>query len=267
MQKKVVVIVPFYQDTLSDYELIALQQCAKILSAYPIIAIKPASLILPAETEQISFNTIISFDDQYFDGITGYNHLILSTKFYQTFLNYEYLLIHQLDAFVFKDELSYWCNQDLDYIGAPWIRKKNDETLFKKIQLNIQSALYTYLNINKKGVPSPKQFINKVGNGGLSLRRVKKFYEITISMQASINFYLSKKVHQYNEDAFWSIEVNRKNKILNIPSYKVALKFAFEDFPERAYLLNDKKLPFGCHGWDSYTNFWQPIFKKYHYNI
>ena len=267
MLKKVAVIIPFYKNTLSAYEIIALQQCELVLSAYPKIAIKPAGLTLPAGSETISFEDVVNFKNHFFEGITGYNHLMLSSDFYKTFLDYEYILIYQLDAFVFKNELEYWCNQDLDYIGAPWIRKKNDKSILKKVQIKLQSSLYTYFNIQQNGLPSRKQFFNKVGNGGLSLRRVKKFYGLTISMQSSINFYLSQTAFQYNEDSFWSIEVNRKEKVLNIPTWETGLKFAFETYPEKAYFLNKQILPFGCHDWDKYSDFWRPIFKLYDYNI
>lgn len=267
MFKKVAVIIPFYRSTLSAYEIIALQQCELVLSAYPKIAIKPVNLTLSAESAIVSFTDIVSFDNHFFESITGYNHLMLSTEFYKTFLDYEYILIYQLDAFVFENDLEYWCSQNIDYIGAPWIRKKNDNIILKKVQIKLQSFLYTYLNIHKKGLPSRSQFFNKVGNGGLSLRRVKKFYDLTLTMQSSINFYLSKTAFQYNEDSFWSIEVNRKKKILNIPTWETGLKFAFETYPEKAYLLNKGVLPFGCHDWDKYVDFWRPIFKLYNHNI
>ncbi|MFR6542216.1 MAG: DUF5672 family protein [Butyricimonas virosa] len=28
-----------------------------------------------------------------------------------------------IDAFVFRDELTYWCTLNYDYIGAPWLCK------------------------------------------------------------------------------------------------------------------------------------------------
>lgn len=267
MLKKVAIIIPFYQNVLSDYEIIALQQCEKVLTDYPKIAIKPESLNLSAKTNCISFNEIVSFENDFFEDIIGYNRLMLSTKFYQKFLDYEYILIYQLDAFVFKDELDYWCRQNLDYIGAPWIKKEEDNSIFKKIEFKVKASLYTYFNVQRKNLPSDKQFINKVGNGGFSLRRVKKFYDITLSMKTLITFYLSQKAFQYNEDSFWSIEVNRKKRILNIPSYKTGLQFSFEFYPDRAYHLNQNELPFGCHDWDNYIDFWRPIFKLYHYNI
>jgi hypothetical protein len=61
------------------------------------------------------------FADRYFRNIEGYNALMLSPDFYGRFSNYDYVLIYQLDAWVFKDELQYWCGQGYDYIGAPWM--------------------------------------------------------------------------------------------------------------------------------------------------
>jgi hypothetical protein len=264
--QKVVIIIPFYRNSLSAYEIIALQQCQRILSAYPTIAVKPATLTLPDAAYTVSFASEEQFNEDYFKSIAGYNRLLLSTEFYERFIAYDYMLIYQLDAFVFKDDLTYWCSQEIDYVGAPWIRYK-DDSLLKKWELSLKSYLYTRLNIKRKGVPSSRQFMNKVGNGGLSLRRVKKFRDITISMQALISYYLSHSQHQYNEDMFWSIEVNRKQEQINIPSWQVGLKFAVEFAPERALTLNNQQLPFGCHAWDRHVHFWRPVFKQLGYNI
>ncbi len=267
MLKKVAIIIPFYRNIISDYERISLQQCESILSSYPIIAIKPNHLTLPNEAGMLSITSIESFDDKYFVDTSGYNHLMLSPEFYLRFMDYEYILIYQMDAFVFNDQLTYWCNQNIDYIGAPWISQEDEKNRIKALELKVKSHIYTKLNVHRKGLPSDKQFINKVGNGGFSLRRVKAFYNITLLMKSRIQFYLSHNNFHYNEDAFWSIEVNRGKRILNIPSYKTGLKFAFEAYPERAIILNGLQLPFGCHDWDRYINFWRPIFKKYNFNV
>ncbi|WP_158826743.1 DUF5672 family protein [Mucilaginibacter lacusdianchii] len=267
MLKKVAVVIPFYQESVSEYESIALAQCKKVLAAYPIIAVKPQSLTLPQTTNPAMFTEIISFDDHFFAGIAGYNHLMLSHEFYERFTAYEYILIYQLDAFVFSDQLTYWCNQDIDYVGAPWIKKFGRQNWLKQLTAKLQQTISTKLNLKKKGLPNKYQFEWKVGNGGLSLRRVKKFYELSLAMPSQINFYLSHQAHQYNEDAFWSIEVNRKTKVLNIPNWQAGLRFAFETHPEHAYHLNDNQLPFGCHDWDSYLDFWRPFFKNQGFDI
>lgn len=44
---------------------------------------------------------------------------MLSVNFYRSFKEYEFMLIYQLDSYVFRDELLDWCEKDYDYIGAP----------------------------------------------------------------------------------------------------------------------------------------------------
>lgn len=261
---QVAVVIPFYRDILLEYEEIALAQCHKVLAGYPIIAIKPESLVLPDAVTKYDFFTVESFEDKYFEGIKGYNELMLSDVFYGRFLAYEYILIYQLDAFVFKDELEYWCRRGYDYIGAPWLRNKIYSHLPASRVLYYFQARF---NVTKNGVPSKMQFYNKVGNGGFSLRRVKKFYELSISLHTKVLAYLSRDEHEFNEDSFWSIEVNRKKKNLKIPSYKTGLRFSIESYPRRAMQINHNRLPFGCHAWDIHKDFWRPVFGRFNYHI
>jgi len=218
--KKVAVIIPFYKDSLTAYESIALQQCFKVLSGHPIIAIKPQKLVLPGEITTYAFFDAVSFDDAYFDNVQGYNRLMLDDAFYREFLAYEYILIYQLDAFVFKDELLDWCNMNIDYVGAPWIKPHDYPDTIKAVKSKLQYYFHTRYNIQKDGLPTDQQFAYKVGNGGFSLRRTEKFHDICLSHPEKIAAYNSNDNHLFNEDIFWSVEVNRKRKILNIPSYK-----------------------------------------------
>lgn len=267
MKEQAVIIIPFYKTGLTDYEMIALEQCFKVLGSHTIVAIKPGKLTLPQKAVAYAFKEVISFDDHFFESIHGYNELMLSEKFYGRFLAWEYMLIYQLDAFVFRDELDYWCKKDMDYIGAPWIRRKDYPHWGKALFSVTMQYLSRRFNLKKHGLPGKRQFDNTVGNGGFSLRRTQKFHNLCISLAADISRYNKLKVHQYNEDAFWSIEVNRKSKVLKKPDYKEALKFSFELHPERAYRLNNSELPFGCHAWDVYIDFWIPIFEQLGYHI
>ncbi|QEC76385.1 DUF5672 family protein [Mucilaginibacter ginsenosidivorax] len=265
--QKVVVIVPIYKNELSALEKVALAQMQRVLAAYPRIVVKPESLVLSDEIASFNFTGEESFEDHFFKGIEGYNALMLSDIFYGRFLGYEFMLIHQLDAFVFTDELALWCNQPYDYIGAPWIPPGKYPDIVKAIKSKIQFYYHARYNVQKNGVPSPMQYEYKVGNGGLSLRRVNKFHELSISMRHKMDIYLTRHEHEFNEDIFWSIEVNRKRKLLKIPSWKAALKFSIEQPPARCIELNNNQLPFGCHAWDLYPDFWRPIFKTCGYQI
>ncbi len=267
MKNKVAVIIPFYKDGLTPYESIAIQQCFKMLSAYPVLAIKPQSLQLSTEITAYPFADTISFDDDYFKDVQGYNRLMMDEAFYGAFLDYEYILIYQLDAFIFSEELAYWCDRDVDYIGAPWITPRDYPDMIKAIKSHLQYYFHTRYDVYKDGLPSDKQFDYKVGNGGFSLRRTKKFYNICRAQKEKIAFYNERDSHLFNEDIFWSVEVNRKRKVLRIPNWKTALGFSIEFAPARALNITKGKLPFGCHAWDRHLDAWRPIFKEYGYSI
>ena len=263
---KVAVVIPFYKPAINNLEQVAFAQATRILSAHDIIIIKPDSLVLPHEVKPDA--NVINFDDRYFRNVSGYNELMLAEEFYRSFLKYDFILIHQLDAFVFRDELMQWCSQGYDYIGAPWIHKYDYPDIVKAVKSKIQRWAHMKFDVQKNGRPSPMQFENRVGNGGFSLRRVKKFHKICIDMKNEAKRYLSlNHDHYFNEDVFWSIEVNRKRKLLNIPSYKKALRFSVELFPERAITLNNNQLPFGYHAWDKHLDYWRPIIQNYGYEI
>ena len=265
--KPVAVLIPFYKTTLTNYECIALQQCFKVLAGHPVVAVKPYQLNLPAEAQDYPFAGIVSFDDDFFADIRGYNRLLLSAYFYKAFLSYKHILIYQLDAFVFKDRLMHWCNQKIDYIGAPWIKSFAHPDIVKTVKSNLMYYFHTRNNVFINGEPSKYQWENRVGNGGFSLRCVERFYELCLNRKADIDYYLHQDNYHFNEDRFWSVEVNRKHRELNIPGYKVGLQFSVEFHPARALIINKGQLPFGCHAWDRNLDFWRPIFQKQGYVI
>ena len=266
-KNKVAVVIPFYKSSLTELEKISLDQCFKVLYDYPLIAIKPDSLDISGISHSKAFSRIVTFEDSCFKNVQSYNALMLSSVFYQRFLNYEFILIYQLDAFVFRDELSQWCAKGYDYIGAPWLKRIADKSRLDAIKTKLKTRFYTFFNISKYGVPSDRQFDNRVGNGGFSLRRVQKFYTLSLKFRNEMQPYHDRTEFKFHEDVFWSIEINRKRQRLKIPFYHEALHFSFENNPERSIQLTENQLPFGCHAWDLHTDFWRPYFENLGFQI
>lgn len=266
-KEKIAVIIPVYRSFISFYEQVSLLQCCKVLGNYTIILIKPTSLSVDHLFSYKFDFRVESFDDLYFNDIKGYNQLMLSALFYQRFLQYQYILIHQLDAFVFSDQLNDWCNQEYDYIGAPWIIGKQISP--KKKLLIFLNEYFCNNNMKQYGtrLPHKVQFINKVGNGGFSLRKVAVFYELCLQEKEMICYYNSNEHHYFNEDVFWSLEANRKQMRLRIPDFTTAVYFSVELFPEYAFKLTSGRMPFGCHEWDKHIEFWRPFLKEYGYKF
>lgn len=257
-KEKVNILIPVYQPVTDPNERRSLDQCMKVLSGHPITIIKPASLDLADILATYPQLQVENFADHYFKNIQGYNQLMLAPEFYARFLQYEYMLIYQLDAYVFRDELLDWCQKGYDYIGAPWIIKPKYTKLYYRIFLAFKGALNKMLN-----KPYEESLIlGKVGNGGFSLRKVARFHDVTIFLKQKIDAYLAKGASKgvYNEDVFWAVEPTD----FSYPGYEEALRFAFDRHPQIAIEQAHRQLPFGCHGWNKPAKlpFWDSIIRS-----
>ncbi|MDR0972311.1 MAG: hypothetical protein LBM25_08005 [Bacteroidales bacterium] len=259
---EVAITIPIYKPLLSQNEQISFERCLKILNNYDII------LVCYKELNTLQYKEIakkhkkqlkeVFFDKKYFKSIQAYSNLLINSNFYKAFLDYEYILIYQVDAYVFKDELLSWCNKNYDYIGAPWFNN------FKSKEEN--------------------EKLMGVGNGGLSLRKVKKFFDLTHSKEIKYNFmfyykyfhsikapFIKKNIlsimcmhnfmYKVNEDYFLVYIGSLAKQKLNVAPINEAINFAFDKSPSYLFELNNKQLPFGCHAFEKnqYDTFW----KKY----
>ena len=99
------IVIPIYKSFLNKFEYLSLIQTFKIFTGYSISIVCPNSLNTDFLKRIISSYSVERFDDSCFIGLAGYNKLLLSDEFYKRFIKYEYLLIIQLDVFVFKNDL------------------------------------------------------------------------------------------------------------------------------------------------------------------
>jgi len=246
---EVAVVIPLYKTDLTEYETISLDRCLKIFRNNRILIISPEGLHLNGikQLNSIKYENQC-FPESNFLSIETYNKLLLSPDFYSRFIEYKYILIYQLDAFVFSDQLSDWCRLSYDYIGAPWIG------------VDFFSAYYKLGFGNFWGYGDNRT--RMVGNGGFSLRRIKSFLFALMALKNQANNWT------HNEDLFWSYEVTNYLPFFKIPEDDLAIKFSFELNPRECFQRTNEKLPFGCHAWEKYDiDFWRPFFACYGYNI
>ncbi|WP_353722627.1 DUF5672 family protein [Dyadobacter sp. 676] len=235
----VAVVIPVYQSVMTDAERMSLKQCMTVLGKYPVIVVKPAGLDLSALQQQYPALAFRSFDDSFFTGVAAYNRLMVSIDFYKTFTAYEYILVYQLDAFVFRDELTQWCAKGYDYIGAPSLHQHEFDAVPAESAGIFANALSTR---------------RVVLNGGLSLRRIPAFIRY---LKIYNTFYPAWKG---NEDMLFCQEATRLKPMkmfMKLPPWEEALRFAFEKSPAASYKLTGHHLPFACHAWERYEPaFW-----------
>lgn len=269
MRKKCAVVLPLYKEfsRLDKYECISYHRLLDVLDdSRDIVLVTYKGLDLGPYLDCAKrCNKKIKvryFTRHYFKSTMSYNKLLLNSLFYKVFLSYEYMLIYQLDAYIFKDNLDYWMSLNYDYIGAPWFDKYADH----------ESGCELW----------------EVGNGGFSLRKVEFYYRLLkynrplylgVDINQGVLQFAKSLIRQFgfrntmrwhkrkirgilNEDCFLSYYLkkitNRQELIPHIPSPEEASIFAFEKSPSYLYKLNGQQLPMGCHAFMKYEyeTFW-----------
>lgn len=261
-----IIIIPIYKKNLNEIEICSLKQCIKVLGNHPICFVTHKELdisIYKTIADSFTFN-IELFDIKYFNDIEGYNNLMLNALFYKRFDKYEYMLIYQLDAWVFKDELMEWCKRGYDYVGSPWFKNQ--------------------------GTHEDGEALWLVGNGGLSLRNIPYFINCLTSKKKLRNFIqLKQNCHTYtdwfkmplrllgvknnidnlidnfngvfNEDLIYCMCLQNTQYEPKLPTPIEAIKFSIERSPSYLFELNNNDLPFGCHAFEK--NEFETFWKKY----
>ena len=236
------VVIPIYKPFRADlewYERISLERCLKVLGHHPLIFIAPEG----REFDYLpSGSTVETFDPRYFKSRNGYNALMLNPYFYERLLDYEYILIYQLDAFVFSDRLEEFCRLGYDYIGAPWI-------------LGAGRQKKQFLIVDDKGFFT-------VGNGGFSLRNAKACADILKNNIKTV------RTMNVTEDFIFAYLGQKYPQQFKVAPILTASRFSCERLAERYCRKNENVLPFGCHGWNrNSAKFYIRVFEEFGYDL
>ena len=276
---KPAVVIPLYREQPGRFEEISLRQCARVLAAnYPVYIVAPDGLPLGRYgalfgEEGRPLCGTACFAPHFFESIAGYNSLMLQPSFYETFKDYDYILIHQPDAFVFYDALDYFCNLGYDYIGAPWFKRffgKNYSNRFSGagnggFSLRRVSACLDVLNY--KGSFLPWSELLSTNNSPLvKWKKLSPERRKTIRFGLNTDFFT--QVNSRTEDYFWALDVPAAGLPFRVAPPDVAMQFAFEQKPKFLFERMGK-LPFGCHAWQRYEfeTFWKPVIERYGYKF
>jgi hypothetical protein len=241
------IVIPHHSNIFKQSELQNLTNILKEYSnKYKISFIYPSSISFQ-ENINLLFKkhnvNLLRVSDIVLSTYNNYNKFLTSSKFYKYFLESDYILLMQLDVIILNGNLDSFLNKKFDYIGAPIF--KHDENR----------------------IPS---FITKGGNGGVTLRNVKKHYQITqkifffnlhfyykeigyncnllnspfkfifkkyISRIIPILFYKKVRYKYIQEDAFWSIIVSYKFIDFIVGDLNSSALFAFDMYPSKCYEL------------------------------
>ncbi len=246
-------------------ELASLRQCCATLGRHPLFLVCPASLPAGHYLEEAARAGArlepVRFPDHWFQSVRTYNRLMLDSEFYERFSMVEYLLVYQLDAWVFSDALEEWCARGYSYVGAPFFNDRHE--------------LFPF-----------------VGNGGFSLRKIpdfiallrgtlpmreydRDFPEVRLPARTRLRGALKRLLHRAemrlcrasskwycrlmweHEDFIYAKAFSLLGR-QHAPVPREAARFAFERCPELLFAWTGGKLPFGCHAHGKYgQSFWK----------
>lgn len=252
---KAKVVIPLYRTDLPAEDMASLRNTFAQLSSWPVALLVPRGLDLCGLRDELPPFERVEVPDEWLgtkNGIQGYNSMMLDKGFYDLFADCEYILICHTDAWIFRDELDYWCRRGYDCVAAPWVRRPVYDlpviSTFAKWHRKVSE---------RRNKMTRADLYGKVGNGGLSLRRVDAFATACTEYAAEAEHFRRESGHLFNEDVFWATVPQK----FIYPSQDEALAFAFDTHPAYCYKVRGGQLPFGCHAWSKprYRKFWDKI--------
>lgn len=230
------VVIPIYRPELPRDELYALLRSLPLLAGRPVTFIAPQGLDLSWYRRRWPEVGVKTFDDAYFASIRGYNLLLLSADFYREFARHEFMLVLQTDALLLSDELDHWAGQPYDYVGAPWPQG-----------IEISVEVDRFVGGNAQRVRA------KVGNGGFSLRRIRKCMALLEEFPQALELF---RRSGSSEDIFFAV-MGLLSADFVLPGEMAAAQFALELQPERYHAIQGR-LPMGVHAWRKHNpEFWR----------
>ena len=213
--KRCCIMITTHKPTLSGNEERAFKRAIEVFDGHRDIYVVLPSNINTEYYDKVKGNAqYIKVNPEWMSSAQSYNEMMCKYEFYKPFEKYEYMLTYQTDCWVFYDALDYFMNLGYDWYGAPW-----------------------------------PHIGNNVGNGGLSLRKVKTMLDVCSK-------------HPYkkmNEDVWFCIEHGDEVKR---PNTAIGCNFSMEIMPN-SYKNMVVKCPMGVHGrvmtasWDKGEEFFK----------
>lgn len=255
-RSQAVVVIPVYRSEPTPDERASLARTVCVLGRWPLVLLHPEGTDPAAILHEFPQLRPLAVSDEWLgtrNGIAGYNRMMLSASFYDLFADEaEYLLVCHTDAWIFRDELADWCARGFDCVAAPWVRRPVYDLPLVRQWLELRRR-----RADRRGERLRQHLYGRIGNGGLSLRRVEAFRAACDRYRAEAERFAAVRHHLCNEDVFWATVPAE----FRYPDWHEALGFAFDTNPAYCYRLSNGHLPFGCHGWSKprMRRFWEPF--------
>ena len=161
---RIATVIPVYRAEISEIEKRRVERTLQNVSRDAVFFIGPDSWRGFKDAKFLQNFNFVPFAKQSFSSLSDYNRFMLQPDLYVRFIQYEFVLVCQLDAFLVKS-LPVTDALDFDYVGAPWVPpwQVRWSPMRRRMLVGRSSGRSKELH---------------VGNGGLSLRRTSRFAQL-----------------------------------------------------------------------------------------
>lgn len=216
MKELVSILIPVLNADLTIHEERVLRHSLEALSRYPIILFTYEGADLSAYISAHNRVEVLTFKSKYFESRQALSNLFLMEDFYGRFTWSDFVLIHELNSWIVKDEIHYWCKQGYDYLHANPIEKSGA----KNNMVDDFSRIWGLNEIQKQELG--KSF----ANDGLKLCNVQRMIKTLSARKKEAHYYRQNDKFENKDSLFWEVEANRFWPQLRKPTPIVQSRFS-----------------------------------------
>lgn len=270
-KRRAIVVIISHRDTLTEWELISLRQCVRVLGRHPMTLVCPEGMETAWYRTSVPELPIAFVDRRWLSSYANFNAFKVSPFLYEMYREYEYILFYEPDAFVFSDRLEEWCAKAYDYIGAPWFEGMEHPTADRLVGVGNGGFslrnVETHLRISRGYETEQLLFRGYRRHVADKLRFLRSMLAYSLGFSRDRPSYLGPSYYGH-EDLFWGRTAPKRDPSFRIAPPEVAMSFSFEAKPRVLYGMNGGRLPFGCHAWYRYDlAFWRPFIESFGYAL
>ncbi|WP_458381619.1 DUF5672 family protein [Rhizobium ruizarguesonis] len=266
--RRAAVLIPTHLEQLDDELAATLLHNATQLKGHALEVVLPETCSpswYEAFFQQHGIDgTVRLVQASYFGSPAAVNRMGTDPAFYRMYSEFDYILICHLDAWVYRDRLSYWMDQGYDFIGAPLFLPEDDKVHFLRrmapfgsnggLSLRRVSSCIRVLETFEPG-RSPWRLAQAIW----FLARNRRWGFITILFrllrELSCDWHGTCQKYNIYEDVFFTIIAPLCGNRIAVPSSRTAMKFACEvNYPLFQKEILDLEPPLGIHGYDKYVD-------------
>ena len=284
MRRKAAVVVCSHRAEVTPWDRNGLEQCAAVLGHHDLFLVCRRGTATEEYEAVLAGLRIVPVAPRRMSSYLAYIDLETGSLLFRHFGRvYRYILCHEPDVFVFRDEFDGWCEQQYSFIGAPFFGAPPGDPDGEQVITGVGNSGFSlrdndaHVRANRTFhlLQAPRSFRASDDAGGadeaaatagsVRLRELPVVALKALGVGNSTNEYLRKPYLRWRgktfyEDVYWTQMAAPLLDWFRVADPDIAMRLSFEFHPDRLFEMTDHRLPFGCNCWSRFgLEFWRPF--------